>query len=129
MIARECVSLLGINAIVTDTSITVSTPLTTPAPISLHIASITYELYQGLTLLTSQVITTVNTTNTVNFTGLNQNTTYTVKTIIQYTNADTYPKASYDNGGTANTNVCLYNIITNTTPACAAPIILSITES
>ena len=66
-IARECPTLLASNVITTDTSITVSTPIATPAPISNHIANILVELYQGLTLISNQLLTTPNSVNTVTF--------------------------------------------------------------
>ena len=127
-IARECPSLLASNVSTTDSTITVSVPIGTPAPISNHVTNILVEVYQGLTLITNQLITNPNSTNTVTFTGLNQNTTYTIKTIITYQEGDTIPQASYPNGADSETQICTFDVLTDVLPSCSSPIIISVTE-
>lgn len=128
-IKRGCPTLAQHNISVTDTTITSSFPLATPAPISNHISNITVELYQGLTLVNSQIISAPNTINTVTFTGLNQNTTYTLKYKVNFTAPDSLPLLTYPNGGTDSMMVCNTTAQTNVTPLCPSGIILSISES
>lgn len=128
-IARECPTLLASNVSTTDTSITVSVPVATPAPISNHIANILIEIYQGLTLISNQLITVPNSTNTVTFTGLTASTTYTIKTTIQYQDPDSIPESSYPNGATDETQKCNFNVVTDALMACATPIVISVIES
>lgn len=128
-IARECPTLLASNVSTTDSSITVSVPVATPSPISNHIANILVEVYQGLTLISNQLITNPNSVNTVTFTGLNQNTTYTIKSTITYQEGDSIPQSSYPNGATNETQICTFNVVTDTLPTCQVPVIISISES
>jgi hypothetical protein len=129
MIVRGCPTLAQHNINATDSTITASFPLSTPAPISSHITNIVVELFQGATLVSTQTLTSLNTTNTVTFTGLNQNTTYDIRYSVNYAASDSYPLASYPNGGDANTQVCLVSAQTTVTPVCPAAVILTITES
>jgi len=128
-IARECPTLLASNVSTTDSSITVSVPVATPAPIGNHITNILVEVYQGLTLISNQLITNPNSTNTVTFTGLNQNTTYTIKSTITYQEPDTIPQLTYPNGADAETQICTFDVVTDATPSCQTPVITNITES
>jgi hypothetical protein len=128
-IDRSCPTLLQNNVVTTDTSINLSFPLNTPAPISNHISSIFVELYQGLTLITSQTLSSLNTTNAVTFTGLNQNTSYKVKYTINFTASDNPLKSSYPSGVTANTHICEVNVMTDVSPVCPTPIIISFSQN
>lgn len=128
-IERDCPTLLEQNITATDSSITASFPLNTPAPISSHINNIVAELYQGSLLINSQTIATPNNTNTLTFTGLNQNTTYTIKYIVTFAYADSIPLASYSNGGSSNTHICNLNVLTSATPSCPIVIITGLSQS
>jgi len=127
-IARQCPTTLQYNVTTTDTTITISYPLDTPAPISNHVTSILVQLYQGPTLITSQTISSPNSNNTITFNGLNQNTTYTVRHTVTYAHADSIPEGSYPNGATANTSICTVSVQTEVTASCPIPVILSVQE-
>jgi hypothetical protein len=128
-IERDCPTLLEQSITATDTSITASFPLNTPAPISSHVTSLVVELYQGLSLISTQTIAAPNTTNTLTFTGLNQSTTYTLKYTTTYAHSDSIPLLTYSNGGTANSSVCSVNVLTAVTPACPIVIITGLSQS
>ena len=129
-IKRGCPTLSSQNVNVTDTTITASFPIATPAPISNHIASLKVEIFQGVTLINTFVFTTtLDNYNTITFSGLNPNTTYTLKSTITYTQSDSVPLNSYPNNATANTQICTTDVLTNNTTVCSTPIILTVTES
>ena len=127
-ITRNCPTLLEYGAVVTDTSISINFPLAnTITPISNHIVDIVVSIYQGVTLINSTILTP-NATNNVTFTSLTQSTTYTIKHKINYTASDN-PVGTYTGGDTANSHFCTVDILTNTTPVCAVPVITSITQA
>lgn len=125
-ITRACPTLLQYSATVTDSSITSNFPLNAATPLTNHVSSILVELFQGVTLISSQTIapTTLNTTT---FTGLSASTTYTLKHTVTYTQSDTIV-GTYSSGSTVNTQVCSTTILTTSVPTCVQPVITSITE-
>jgi hypothetical protein len=125
-ITRECPSLLSMGVVVTDSTISANFPLGSLTPLTNHVGSITVDILQGVTLVNTQTIAP-STLNTVTFTGLTQNTTYTLRYTITYSQSDTIT-STYSAGSTVNTQVCEMSVLTSSTPVCQTPVITSITE-
>ena len=127
-INRGCPTLLSQSVITTDTSISLNFPLNTPAPISSHIDNIVVVLKQGSTLINTQTLTSINSTNPVSFSNLTENTTYTIEYTITFTSDDN-PVSLYSDGITSNTNKCTLSVTTEAAPTCPDIVITSVTQS
>lgn len=127
-INRGCPTLLSQSIVTTDTSISLNFPLNTPVPLSNHIQSITVVLKQGSTLISTQTLTSINSTNTVSFTNLTENTTYNIEYTITFVSED-FPVSLYTGDNTSNTHKCTLAVTTEPSPECPDIIIVSVTQS
>lgn len=127
-INRDCPTLLSQSVITTDTSISLNFPINTPSPISAHINNIVVILKQGQVVLNTQILS-VNSTNTVIFNNLTENTTYTIEYTINFTSEDNPPLLVYEEGVTSQTHKCSLSVTTEPKPECPDIIVTSITQS